>query len=167
MSAKIYKASQIADWFLAFSEAKSQSPIDKMKLQKLLYFSQSHHLADFGQEIFEEEFEAWVRGPVVSEIYHSASYQSEVNPSNQEEGSYLISLTNDFDFADFDMETNEFLVSIWNTYSPFTGRELSLMTHDELPWKWHFVDEEETHSRVIPKQVMQNYYLLGRVAVNV
>ena len=45
--------------------------VDQMKLQKLLYFAQGHHLADFGELLFREDIEAWKYGPVVRVVYEA------------------------------------------------------------------------------------------------
>jgi len=40
-------------------------------MQKLVYFCEGWHLAVFGESLVQEQFEAWQRGPVVPDLYHS------------------------------------------------------------------------------------------------
>ena len=40
-----------------------------MKLQKLAFYSQAQHLAQYGSSLFPEDFEAWRGGPVAPELY--------------------------------------------------------------------------------------------------
>ncbi len=39
-------------------------PMSHLKLQKLLFYAQALHLAYFDEPIIEDDFEAWVHGPV-------------------------------------------------------------------------------------------------------
>ena len=43
--------------------------ISTMKLQKLCYYSQAWTLVWSGKELFNEDFEAWVNGPVCKELF--------------------------------------------------------------------------------------------------
>lgn len=43
--------------------------ITTMKLQKLAFYSQAQHLAQYGVQLFPEDFQAWRGGPVVPELY--------------------------------------------------------------------------------------------------
>ena len=57
------KINDIAKWFI-----NEISP-DPLKLQKLLYFAQGISYCFYDQSLFEDELEAWVHGPVNSNIY--------------------------------------------------------------------------------------------------
>jgi uncharacterized phage-associated protein len=58
----------------AFEVAKyiiKSLPVDNLKLQKLLYYSQAVHLVlHEKQPLFNEAIEAWDYGPVVPPVYH-------------------------------------------------------------------------------------------------
>jgi uncharacterized phage-associated protein len=45
-------------------------PMNQMKLQKLLYFIECYHLACFNSSLFEDEFEAWMKGPISMKIWN-------------------------------------------------------------------------------------------------
>src|SRR5690348_1494995 len=45
--------------------------LPQVKLQKLLYYCQGHHLAATGQALFGEEIQAWEMGPVVPELWRA------------------------------------------------------------------------------------------------
>ncbi len=51
-------------------------PIDAVKLQKTLYFIEAIHLARFGTSLIDEDFEAWVHGPVLKSVYNEFKNQS-------------------------------------------------------------------------------------------
>ena len=50
---------------------KNYGPMSHLKLQKLLFYCQAYHLAYFKEPLFDEDFEAWVHGPVCRIIYDS------------------------------------------------------------------------------------------------
>ena len=47
---------------------QSGEPIDELKLQKLLYFSQRESLAVLGCALFSEAMEGWIHGPVSTDV---------------------------------------------------------------------------------------------------
>lgn len=68
-----YKAMDIAKYFI------NELHPEPLKLQKLLYFAQGFSYAFYDKELFNDDFEAWVHGPVIPSIYHE--YKSyEYNP---------------------------------------------------------------------------------------
>lgn len=64
-------ANDIADAFLA--RLASGRRVETVKLHNLLYVAQGLHLGLYGEPLFVEPIEAWVSGPVVSDVhqYHS------------------------------------------------------------------------------------------------
>jgi uncharacterized phage-associated protein len=64
-----YAALTIAKWFIAWAEAEGEE-LSNLKLQKLLYYAQGHHLAERHQPLFTEQIQAWSHGPVVPQVYH-------------------------------------------------------------------------------------------------
>lgn len=68
----VYKAIDIAHKLIAMAqrdEANGGELLTNLKLQKLLYYQQGFHLANFGTPLFKEDIEAWMYGPVVPCIY--------------------------------------------------------------------------------------------------
>ena len=64
-----YPALTIAKWFIAWAEAEEEE-LSNLKLQKLLYYAQGHHLAERHAPVFTEPIQAWSHGPVVPPVYH-------------------------------------------------------------------------------------------------
>ncbi|MEH2423996.1 MAG: type II toxin-antitoxin system antitoxin SocA domain-containing protein [Nostoc sp.] len=50
-------------------EDSIEAEITNMKVQKLLYYAQSLHLAMYDGRLFEEEIQAWRYGPVCPPAY--------------------------------------------------------------------------------------------------
>ncbi|MDP2247969.1 MAG: DUF4065 domain-containing protein, partial [Nitrosomonadales bacterium] len=44
-------------------------PVTNLKLQKLLYYVQGWHLGIYNTPAFEDDFQAWVHGPVVPSTF--------------------------------------------------------------------------------------------------
>jgi uncharacterized phage-associated protein len=144
MSAPPYPAMVIAKWLIAWAEAEDEE-LSNLKLQKLLYFAQGHHLARDGRPLFDGEIRAWSQGPAVPEVYHAF-------------GHGLIELpdSDPFQWEQVDPGTAEFLGQIWNTYGGYSAGRLREMTRDE-PWRraWRGSDE---HGGVIAPGDMQRYF---------
>lgn len=142
-----YRALDIARWFVAWAQDE-EAHLSNLKLQKLLYYAQGWHLALKHRPLFTEELQAWSHGPVVPAVYRAF----------REFGSSDIRLENadEFDWDDFDPVTGEFLVRVWNTYGGFEAWKLRNMTHDEAPWKDHFVDG--TRNVTIPNGDLERYF---------
>ncbi|MFC6200748.1 Panacea domain-containing protein [Lactiplantibacillus nangangensis] len=123
---KEYTADTIAKWFLTRS---SMSP---KKLQKMIYYAYSWVLtlmndnsSDLKNKLFDDEFEAWVHGPVIPSIYAKyADYGYHDIEKYVGEESPKVS-------ADIE----DILNQVNDVYGGYTADELESMTHQETPWK--------------------------------
>lgn len=93
-----------------------------IKLQKLVYFSYLEHLKLHDEILFQDNFEAWINGPVVKSLYdaHKIAYiadKSMFEPystlSNNEKQSVDLAL---------------------KKYGSLTGGKLSELSHETTPW---------------------------------
>lgn len=141
----------VADYFLALANETGDA-ITNLKLQKLVYYAQAWHLANFGKPLFDEDFEAWIHGPVIPKLYKLY----------KERGSQPIILNKKFDqVADlFDADTRKFLEKIVDVYFSETAYRLESMTHQEDPWieARHGFAADENCSTIIKKDIMRDYY---------
>jgi uncharacterized phage-associated protein len=142
-----YSALTIAKWFIAWAEAEGEE-LSNLKLQKLLYYAQGHHLAEQHRPLFSDQIQAWSHGPVVPGVYHQ--YKGS--------GSATIELPDEdsFTWDDVDSETADFLSRVWNTYGGFSAGRLRNMTHEELPWQAHFRPDER--GIVIPEDEIEKHF---------
>ena len=60
--------SDIADYFITKNHEYGDY-ITNLKLQKLVYYAQAWYLAFLDKPLFDEDFEAWVHGPVNRDLY--------------------------------------------------------------------------------------------------
>lgn len=68
-----YKASDVAKFIVNHVNDTGKS-VSNMTLQKILYCLQGYSYAVFGEQLFDDELEAWACGPVVRSVYSDLSY---------------------------------------------------------------------------------------------
>ena len=102
-----------------------EAEMTNMKVQKLLYYVQSLHLALYNELLFEEEIQAWRYGPVCPPAYKFYSdFEAKQLPIPRKES--LLQLPS---------KTTELLEEIWRYFGGYHAYRLSDMTHGEFPWK--------------------------------
>lgn len=133
-------------------------PMSHLKLQKLLYYCQAYHLANFKTPLFDEEFEAWVHGPVCRNVYDILKGKS--------------ILYSDVDYSEYDFDSDVVLKDIVSSdqfnllndvltpLSTWTGSELEAATHSEQPWIVARGERKpnDISSEIISKDEMLKYY---------
>lgn len=148
-----YSALAIAKWFVAWGEEEPEAALSNLKLQKLLYYAQGHHLARHGRPLFDDQVQAWSHGPVVPAVYHEFKRFGS--------GELGLDESDPFDWDDIDEDTTQFLIGIWEAYGSLAAWRLRNMTHGEAPWSEHFVDGQR--SIEIPHEDMRRWFN-GRTA---
>lgn len=136
----------IADYFVWLAN-ETGSFISNLKLQKLVYYAQAWHLALHDAPLFEEDFQAWVHGPVIPSLYQeyrAFGWQpilKEATPRLPE-------------------DVFQFLNEVAEEYFACDAYELERMTHVEDPWNWARGDlpPDEPSNEVIKKEWMKEYY---------
>lgn len=102
-----------------------EAEMTNMKVQKLLYYAQSLHLALYNEPLFAEEIQAWRYGPVCPPAYNFYSeFEAKQLPIPDKES--LLQLPR---------EKKELLEEIWEYFGGYHAYKLSDMTHLEFPWK--------------------------------
>lgn len=141
----------IANYFIGFAN-ETGDYVTNLKLQKLVYYAQAWYLANFGKPLFEDDFEAWVHGPVIPSLYRK--YKKYGSAPIKE----------DVDFvklkSKFDAEVIRFLGEVIKVYMPAGGYQLEQMTHIESPWinARGKKEPDEKSEKVISKRSMKVYY---------
>ena len=95
------------------------SPIDEMKLHKLLYFAQRESLIQLDEPLFAAQFQAWKYGPVLFQIrslYKQGKLTKRI--TSEEIAPYK---------AVFD--------KVFEQYAPKDAWSLSSITHGEFSWQ--------------------------------
>lgn len=105
----------------AYIISKSR-PIDAMKLQKLLYYSQAWSLVWDKQPLFASKIEAWANGPVIRDVFKT--YQ----------GQYKISVSKAGDKSALKPSEKGTIDAVLDFYGKKDAFWLSELTHRETPW---------------------------------
>lgn len=121
-----------------------------LKLQKLLYYAQAWFLALYGKELFSEDFEAWVHGPVLPSQYHRFKHHNWHSIDSSiygppKSGNVLV-----------DRHMDEVL----NIFGAEPAGSLEVMTHREQPWieARHGLPSDASSNRKISKGTMKRFY---------
>lgn len=121
--------SEIADWFLENSKSGDVTP---KKMQKLMYYAYAWGLVFFNDSVdnlqnklFDCKFEAWVQGPVDSQLYSCyTNFGYNPIPIPTEKPSIHVKSPDVLDL----------LQQINDIYGDFSGNQLERLTHQEQPW---------------------------------
>lgn len=140
-------ASAIGDYFIYIAN-ETGSYISNLKLQKLVYYAQAWHLAVYNAPLFDEDFEAWVHGPVIPALYYEYK-QFGWKP-----------ILKEVERPSFSQELQELLDEVTDEYFACDAFELEQMTHQEDPWieARKSLPKDEASNVIIPKQLMGDYY---------
>ncbi len=140
-------ATAIADYFIWLAN-ETGSYISNLKLQKLVYYAQAWYLALYGQPLFDEDFEAWIHGPVIPELYREYKNFG------------WKPILKDVSSPDFSEEIQDFLEELTEVYFGCDAFELEQMTHHEDPWiqARGNLSLDAPCSFVISKASMKEYY---------
>ena len=119
----------------AAAEIRRRRPrIGKPRLHKLLYYVQGYHLAWRGCPAFEDDIEAWEKGPVVAALWYAEKGGRPVKSSE----------------APPEMVCNV-ITYVLRRVGHCTGPQLIEATHAEAPWR-----DATRGGRVIASQVISH-----------
>jgi uncharacterized phage-associated protein len=115
--------------------------VGTVKLHKLLYYTQGHHLATFGTPLFNDTISAWDMGPVVGTLWHA-----------EREG-----LIDDrpAPLGEAELNTVGYVVS---RYGALSGTDLRHLTHSERPWQNANRRRRPGTSVRIPNEAIEEYF---------
>lgn len=143
-------AIDIATYFLNKVDIEAGDLISHLKLQKLVYYAQAWTLAFLNKPMINEDFQAWIHGPVIPELYNNY----------REFGSNPIPKVTVLDESIFDKDEKFILERIWNVYGKYNAKYLESLTHEEDPWRNARGNcrEDERCMNVIHQKDMKDYY---------
>lgn len=101
----------------------SKEPMSHKKLQKMCYYAQAWYLANYGERLIPNRFEAWVHGPVSPDLYNRYRDWGWEN---------IAQYRGAVDFED--RSVYSFLDEVYKVYGDYDADELESITHRELPW---------------------------------
>ncbi|WP_139892844.1 Panacea domain-containing protein [Bacillus sp. D386] len=138
----------IADYFISLSVPGTDKSVTPLKLQKLTFYAQALSYAVNDKPLFNEDFEAWVHGPVSPNLY----YKYKNYRSNE--------IDDKVSTPDICPEAVNVIKIVWDMYGDKDGKFLENKTHNELPWRLARgdLDFHQSSNKIIPKPIIDGYY---------
>ncbi|QFS59785.1 MULTISPECIES: Panacea domain-containing protein [Pantoea] len=139
-----YSANAVANAFIERAKQGKIPDLTPMKVQKLLFYTQSWFLKLYGgKPLIDDSFARWRHGPVITSLYHElknygyhtvTSKLTRAVPSPDGHGLRLITPEVDPN----DKTAVELIDRITEVYGKFSGTQLSAMTHAQgTAWSLH------------------------------
>mgnify|MGYP003293333056 CR=1 FL=1 len=152
-------ALEVAPYLIAKSNLAGDEITNK-KLQKLLYYVKAWGVVYFTDGVIDDDFEAWVHGPVCPAVYHEFKdfgFNAINIFSNEEEAQGAIDA---FIKSCNCAEKRELIDAVFDKYAQLSSLQLELLTHQERPWleAREGLSPIETGSRIISTDTMKNFY---------
>ena len=135
-----------------------ESPLSVLKLHKLLYYVEAWHVALYGKMLFDEDFQAWVHGPVCLPVFtrfrHSRNKFTFSAITREDIGTVLKADIENYDYISDHVE------NVLEAYGDLSGAQLESLAHKEQPWLETRGDlaPSEPCNKTIPKELMRDYY---------
>jgi uncharacterized phage-associated protein len=126
-----HQAVQVAAYLLQLDEQETRTHkfIDRLKLQKLLYYIQGYSLALYNRPMFSEKVIRYNRGPVVWEVMTllDRGYKERVHRRDLE--------TQGFQEAVFTEDEKNLIKNVFRLKLQKSGEDLEADSHEERPYK--------------------------------
>ena len=130
--------------------------ITHLALQKMLYYVQAFYKTFYDGYIFEDDCEAWIHGPVYSEVAKKYS-----NYNFSEHGNIVVA-------DDFSCDEKSVMDNVVANFGCYSGKILEYFTHSEMPWMEtrKGLGDYEIQNRIIDKKLIENYFSSVKVKYN-
>jgi uncharacterized phage-associated protein len=144
----------VSNYFIALSN-ETGNLISNLQLQKLMFYSQAWNIAICDKRFFDEEFQAWVHGPVLPKLYVEYKH-FKWQPINENLNKKHIELLKN----KLDVKQNEILEDVIEEYFGLTGFELEKIVHSESPWviARNGIPNDQPSNEIIHDQDIREYY---------
>lgn len=124
-----YPVNDVTDYVILSLNGDERFTLINLKLQKLVYYIQAWFFGINKEKFMDAEFEAWVHGPVCRQLYERFKDSKSLYATIGIED--VIDKNAKDKFATEDIE---FIDYILENYARFSGSQLEVMTHTEIPW---------------------------------
>jgi uncharacterized phage-associated protein len=137
-----------------------------MALHKIAYFAHGWRLAETGEPMIQQQFEAWNYGPVLRSVYDAFKSAGRAKITTRARGFDPVARMPFIVQAKFLPEDRAFLRAILAAYGRYSAERLSGLTH--LPggaWDrvWNAQEGRITLGMRIPDEAIRGDFLAGRM----
>jgi len=134
--------------------------ITNKKLQKVLYYTEAWSLV-YLNSIIDEDFEAWVHGPVIPSIYRDNKkfgYSPIILDYNGLDSSKFISKF--IKDTKIEKQQLELIDAVLKKYGVLSSQELEMLSHSEKPWiiTRNNIAPFDHCSVIINKELIRSFY---------
>ena len=141
-----HDAREIANALIEMGISNS-NPRGPLQVIKLTYLCHGWMLGLYHRPLSAQPVEAWRYGPVIPDVYHKLKRY----------GSTPITKVLGPQGEEFDEVEHDLLNQIHDRYGPYTGIELSRMTH-QAGTPWHQVWSQRGRNSIIPNSLIEDYF---------
>jgi len=137
----------------------SYVPSNQLKLQKLVYYCEGWHLAYFEQPLINEDFEAWVHGPVVRSMWDYYKNLNNILSDIRIKSEYGDKIRTLFIHV-LNPQQIELIGDVIEEYGNKSAYHLEALSHSEPPWREarNGYSQSERSETIISKDTMKSYY---------
>lgn len=138
--------------------------VTNKKLQKILYYIKAWGLVYFEDGVIDDDFEAWIHGPVCPSVYKEYKifgYNSiKIDYKGISSSQFINNFKQQYGKTEEDKNKIAMIDAVFNKYGKLSSLQLELLTHSEYPW----IDARgnlspiETGNRKIDEEAMRNFY---------
>jgi uncharacterized phage-associated protein len=138
---------KVADYILWFNHHIG-GLITNLKLQKMVYYAQAWYLALYNKALFDDDFEAWVHGPVQPHLYQRFK-KFRWDPIGYNPP-----------YIDLPEHIKEHIKEVMEVFSDYSAYTLEKMVHNEAPWRnaRRGLLHDEPSNNIISKDDMRDFY---------
>ena len=143
----MFDPGDIADYFLVTSRERGEN-LTSLKLQKLLYYAQAWFLVKRDKPLFEEDFAAWIHGPMLTSQY--ARFKSKSwHP-----------IEDDLGAPELPGHVTTHLDEVLDVFGIESAIALEAMTLAEEPWREARgkIAPDDSSTAIINKETMKRFY---------
>jgi uncharacterized phage-associated protein len=160
------KASDAAKYVIAKSDNVGDLITNK-KLQKILYYIKAWGIVYFDDGVIDDDFEAWIHGPVCSSVYqeykHFGYKPLSIHYNGASSSGYISKFKAKFEKTQKGKEKIEMIDVVFEKYAKLTSLQLELLTHSEAPWleSRNGLSPIDNSCNIIGEDAMRKFYSDG------
>ena len=130
-----------------------------LKLQKLVYYVEAYHLAYFEKSIIDDDFEAWLHGPVSRKLWDHLKPIANVYDNVRLKEDKTSEAIKAFKQSVIPEQVS-FIDDVLKEFGKKDSYYLERLTHSELPWTEarKGCAPDEKCENIISKETMKRYY---------
>ena len=134
-------------------------PTNHLKIHKLIYYIEAYHLAYFDQSLIDDNFKAWVHGPVVLKVWHKFKDKANVYDGLILKKEFVKPVINEVK-KKLTKEQITFINDVLQEFGKRTPFDLESLTHNEKPWivARRGIPPDAPSTNIISKELMKKYY---------